>query len=113
MQRYNNGKIYAIRSHQTDRVYIGSTCMPLAKRLYGHRRDKKKFENGKCTYVTSFEMLEFPDAYIELLEEHPCQNKMQLCRREGEIMRATENTVNRNVAGRTQAEYYRDNVEKI
>ena len=115
MQRYQNGKIYAIRSNQTDKVYIefGSTCMPLSKRLYGHRKDKKNFDNGKFRFVSSFDMLEFPDAYIELLEEFPCDNKMQLERREGQIMRATENTVNMRIAGRTIAEYRRDNVEQI
>jgi hypothetical protein len=113
MQRYNNGKIYAIRSYQTDRVYIGSTCMPLAKRLYAHRKHKERFEAGMYNYVTSYEMLEFDDHYIELVEEHPCDNKMQLERREGQIMRATENTVNMRIAGRTDAEYYRDNAEKI
>jgi hypothetical protein len=58
-------------------------------------------------------MLEFDDHYIDLAEEYACQNKMQLERREGEIMRATENTVNRYIAGRTKAEYRRDNVVKI
>ena len=113
MQRYNNGKIYAIRSHQTDRVYIGSTCMPLAKRLYAHRRDKKRYENGRFSYVTSFTILEFDDHYIELVEEFACDNKMQLERREGQVIRATENCVNKNVAGRTCAEYYQDNAEQI
>ena len=65
MNRYNNGKIYAIRSHQTDKVYIGSTCDILAKRLYVHRRHKIDYENEKYNYVSSFEMLEFDDAYID------------------------------------------------
>jgi hypothetical protein len=113
MNRYNNGKIYAIRSNQTDKVYIGSTCDTLPKRLYVHRNNKKRYEKGKYHYVTSYEMLEFDDAYIDLVEEFSCANKMQLERREGEIMRATENTVNRNIAGRTKAEYYRDNIVKM
>lgn len=113
MQRYQNGKIYAIRSYQTDKMYIGSTCMPLPKRLYAHRKDKIYYEAGKYNYVTSFEMLEFDDHYIDLVEEFPCGNKMQLCRREGEIMRATENCVNMIVAGRTRAEYRRDNAEQL
>ena len=86
--------------------------MPLAKRLCAHRESKKKFEAGKYHYTTSYELLEFDDHYIELVEEHPCDNKMQLDRREGQIMRVTENTVNMRIAGRTPAEYYRDNTEK-
>ena len=37
VNKYAQGKIYAIRSPSTDKIYIGSTCDTLAKRLYGHR----------------------------------------------------------------------------
>ena len=59
MNRYQNGKIYSIRSYQTDKVYIGSTCMPLAKRLYGHRQNYNRYGKGKFNFITSFEILEF------------------------------------------------------
>jgi uncharacterized protein YecA (UPF0149 family) len=38
---------------------------------------------------------------------------MELCHREGQIMRETENCANKNIAGRTLPEYYVDNAEKI
>lgn len=111
--RYNRGKIYAIRSHQTDMVYIGSTCQRLSQRLSEHRRHYKYWKNGKRNNVTSFEIIKYPDCYIELVEDYKCESKMELDRKEGEIIRETENCVNKRVAGRTNKQYYEDNKEEI
>ena len=110
--KYQNAKIYSIRSHQTDKVYIGSTCSPLAKRLYEHRKKYERYKSEKYDYVTSFEILKFDDHYIELVEEYPCQNKFQLHRREGQTIREVD-CVNKVIAGRTQVEYRHDNKDKI
>jgi len=109
---YKNGKIYTIRSHQTDQIYIGSTTQPLSKRLYEHRKKYKKYITGEHYYISSFDILQYEDAYIELLEEYPCENKMMLEKREGELMR-DNNCVNKYIAGRTRKEYYQDNKDKI
>ena len=54
------------------------------------------------------------DAYIELLEEINCDNRNQLEKREGELIREHKNNcVNRCIAGRTKQEYYIDNKDKI
>lgn len=84
---YKNGKIYAIRSHMTDDIYIGSTTQILSKRMNEHRCRYKSFLNGSFGFRTANYILEFEDAYIELLEEYPCNNKMELCKREGELIR--------------------------
>jgi predicted GIY-YIG superfamily endonuclease len=102
---YKNGQIYCIRSHQTDQIYIGSTCSPLAKRFYDH---KKKSNNRISKQITQYE-----DAYIELIENYPCNSKKELNRREGQHMRNTENCINKNIAGRTLKEYESDNKEQI
>ena len=91
MDRYQNGKIYSIRSHQTDDVYIGSTCLSLAKRIYGHRADYNMWKKGTRHYVTSYDILTYNDNYIELLENYPCGGKNELLRREGQLIRTTEN----------------------
>jgi hypothetical protein len=91
INRYHSGKIYAIRSHQTDKFYIGSTCLPLYKRLYKHRNNKKAYENCGYHKITSFDILQYDDHYIELLEEFRCENKMQLEKREGELIRLHKN----------------------
>lgn len=98
--RYANGKIYCLRSHQTDDIYIGSTIQPLYKRLWKHKGDKKN------------ELANYHDVYIELIEPYPCKNKMELNRKEGEHIRAND-CVNKIIAGRTKKEYYDDNRNEI
>lgn len=105
MPNYKNGKIYAIRSYQTDEIYIGSTIQALKERLRCHKKDlKRKTCSSKL-------ILQYEDAYIELIEECPCDNKEQLLRKEGEHIRAT-NCVNKKIAGRTDKEYQQENKEK-
>ena len=38
--RYNNGKIYKIIHNFNDMVYIGSTCLPLHKRIFNHKEQR-------------------------------------------------------------------------
>ena len=87
MPDYSKSKIYSIRSHQTDLIYIGSTIQSLALRLSGHVRDFKSFKNGKHNYVSSFDILKFEDYYIELICDFPCESKVHLHRKEGECIR--------------------------
>ena len=104
---YQKGKIYTLRSHQTDKVYVGSTCNPLRKRLYQHKDNYKRGEN-----VSSRGLAQFDDCYIELYEAHPCQTKAELNRREGEIIRSIE-CVNKQIAGRTIHEWRADNHDTL
>ena len=108
MPDYQQGKIYQIWSPNTDKVYIGSTTQPLHKRLYEHT---KGLTGNKYTY--SRKVLECGNARIELIEEYPCAKKSELNRREGQVMRGYDNRVNRNIAGRTTAEYRADKREVI
>ena len=93
VRNFQDGKIYSIRSHQTKKIYIGSTTQSLSQR----------FSNHKFMTCSSREIMQFADAYIELIEMFPCANKIQLQGREGEIIR-TRDCVNKNIAGRTRAE---------
>ena len=111
LNKYNRGKIYAIRSHQTKNVYIGSSIDRLSNRLACHKKNLKMYINGRYHYTTSYEIVKFEDCYIELIEDYKCNNKMELNRREGQVIRETLNCVNKNIAGRTNAEYYNDNRE--
>jgi hypothetical protein len=107
---YKNGKIYTIRSYQTDDIYIGSTLQTLTKRLSKHKDSFKNWKNGKYHYVSSFELIKYDDVYIELIELFPCSSKMELNRREGELIRSMD-CVNKRIEGRTKQEYYEDNKE--
>jgi len=112
MVNYKNGKIYALRSHQTEQVYVGSTTQSLAKRKGQHRNNYKDYLKGKYPFISSFELCQYDDMYIELIEEYPCDNKAQLERKEGQWIRKMKICCNKHIAGRTKKEYYEDNKEK-
>ena len=104
---YQNGKVYKICSHSTDKVYIGSTTQLLCSRLSGHVRHFKI----NC-YVSSSEIIGLGDYYIELLCDYPCERKEQLCAKEGEYIRQyKDKCVNKCIAGRTKQEYNEENKE--
>ena len=113
MPDYSQGKIYAIRSYITDDVYYGSTTNSLSKRIYEHKRCYKKWLITKKNYCSSFKIIEKDiDAYIELVENYSCNNKNELHKKEGEIIRANV-CVNKRIDGRTKKEYRQDNKEVI
>jgi len=112
MKDYSKGKIYCIRSYQTDMVYVGSTIQSLSYRMYGHRKAVNRHLNNKKGYCSSYEIMKYPDAYIELIKLYPCSCRSELEREEGIYMREM-NCVNTKIAGRTKKEYYNDNKEVI
>ena len=71
------GQVYAIRSHQTKDLYIGSTTQALSMRMAHHRRIHKYYSNKTYHNVSSFEILQY-DAYIELLIEGEFESKKAL-----------------------------------
>jgi hypothetical protein len=111
MPDYSKGKIYCIKSSQTEEVYYGSTCQELNDRFYGHKSD---FKDNVC--ITSSHILQYEDAYIELIEEFPCNTRAELSIRERYYI---ENNlcVNKCIPGRTKKDsnkaYYEVNREKI
>jgi hypothetical protein len=78
--------------------------------MYEHRIGFKQWKEGKSAYISSFEILKHEDAYIELLELYPCTMKIEIHAREGKWIREM-NCVNKQVAGRTRAEWCQDNKE--
>ena len=114
INKFNTSMIYSIRSPATERYYIGSTTQKLCKRFSDHNINYKAYLKGTGGFTTSFKILELGDAYIELLEEINCDNRNQLEKREGELIRIhKDNCVNKSIAGRTQKEYKTDNSEQI
>ena len=108
-ERYKRGKIYTIRCRNDDcLVYVGSTIDKLSKRFGGHKKDSKKRELPLYKYVKD----DWENWYIELYEDYPCDNKHQLERREGEVIRDIGN-LNKNIAGRSKKQYRQDNRDKI
>lgn len=105
------GSIYAIRSHQTPNIYIGSTIQKLCCRIASHRADFKKRINKKYS-CSSFEILKYDDAYIELIEIFEFNEKTELFAREGYYIRTME-CVNKNIPNRTDKEWRIENKEQI
>ena len=84
------------------------------ERLQGHTRDYKRYQHKKYHYVKSFDILEKENYEIQLLEEVKCKTKKELLEREGYyIKKYRDICVNKCIAGRTQEQYYKDNVDKI
>jgi hypothetical protein len=105
-ERYKRGKIYTIRCRYDDSlIYVGSTIAKLSKRMRRHRL-------GKTCSLYKFVDGDWDNWYIELYEEYPCDNREQLEKREGQVIREIA-TINKLIAGRTQKEYYKENHDKI
>ena len=112
--KYNNSMIYTIRSPHTDKFYIGSTTQKLCKRFTNHKSDYNAYVNNTGNYITSFKIIELGDSYIELLERFDCEDKNELEKREGELMRLHKDLcINKIIVGRTKQQYRLDNIDKI
>ncbi len=112
MPDYNKGKIYTIRCRTDETlIYVGSTIQPLSVRIGGHKIKSRDIKHqNRLIYKTINN--NWDDWYIELYEECPCENKEQLCKREGEVIREI-GTLNILVAGRTRQEYREENKKNI
>ena len=107
---YANGKIYILKNYINDYFYIGSSCSPLVKRLYEHKRDLRKICKSN-TYEKMKELnIEPHDLYIELIEMCPCDNVYQLRKQEGKTISEMKDKygdfcLNKNISGRSLKEY--------
>jgi hypothetical protein len=101
---YLNGKIYALISESTGLTYYGSTIQRLSQRKGEHTRDYKNYLYNDGWKCSSFDVLKHEDAKIILIEEFPCQSRLELEQREGHWQR-NNNCTNINIAGRNIKEY--------
>jgi len=108
MLNYINGKIYTIRSLKSNYIYVGSSCINLKNRMTKH---KSSWKTGKILGKFKNIVTDINDWYIELYENYPCENKKELEKREGEIIKEI-GTLNNRVAGRNAKEYYEDNKQR-
>lgn len=112
MPDYSQGKIYKIYpilEHDEGDIYIGSTTRMLSERMSRHRTD---FRRGAfCKSKIIFEKYGLENCKIELIENFSCLNTEELNRKEGEHQLINK-CVNKNIAGRTKAEWYLANRDK-
>ena len=114
INKYQDGKIYAVRNDITDDIYIGSTTMALSKRMVKHRCHAKTQPDVSLFY-TFMNETGIEHFYIELVENFPCNSVEELRKREGEITREI-GTLNKRIEQRDMKEYFRqyyqDNIER-
>ena len=78
MNKYQNGKIYKLTCDNSPLIYYGSTCQKyLSSRLAGHKNSLNT--ERPCS---SKQLFELGKVSIHLVEEYPCNSKMELELRE-------------------------------
>jgi hypothetical protein len=101
-------KIYKITG--SGLTYYGSTSAPLGTRKSQHNYDYNAYLKGKARYISVYDIIEKGEYKMEIVEDNI--EKDQLLIREGFYIQNNE-CVNKRVAGRTSAQYYKDNEEKM
>ena len=97
------GYIYKIqRKSDKKTVYIGSTEKKLKYRLSEHKGQYRHFLNGNSHYYSSFEIVKYQDAEIDLIKEVEVKNKTELRQIEDDFITIYDdlgfNVVNKNRA---------------
>ena len=97
------GRIYKIFAPGYDKCYVGSTKREINVRMNAHRGEKRKYERGKGSRCTSYEVLSYEGATIELLEEDAYVDMQHMRDREA-FWIGRFDTVNRMTPGRSSRE---------
>ncbi len=117
--KYNNSKIYKIEplcDYDEGDIYIGSTTKKyLCERMAEHRKDYKRWKDGKRNKVLSFVLFDkygLENCQIVLIENVHAQTKDELFCKEAHYIRTLKN-LNMCIPNRNAKEYYMDNKEII
>lgn len=73
---FRNAKIYKLINNVDNEFYVGSTCSSLQRRLSTHKGNAK-IHNNRPVYQ-HLNNIGFENVSIELIENFPCDNKVQL-----------------------------------
>ena len=113
--RFQDGKIYTIRYRlDNSLIYVGSTTQTLCKRWGDHKScyNTCQDKSGILLYQKIKETSDLHNWYIELYELFPCNSRMELLQKEGQVIREIA-TLNKIISGRTDKEYRLDNKEQL
>jgi hypothetical protein len=117
MPDYSKTIIYKLCCKNLDvkDIYIGSTCN-FTRRKNGHKTDchnqnYKKYNTKVYKFIR--ENGGFDNWEMIMVEEYPCDNKLQKVKRERYWCEELKSTLNTEVPGRDIKEWYQDNREKI
>jgi len=117
MPDYSKTIIYKLCCKNLDvkDIYVGSTCN-FTKRKGSHKKDSI-FENSKKYNRKVYKFIRenggFQNWNMVMVEEYPCENKLQKVKRERYWYEELKATLNSEVPGRDMKEYREDNREKI
>ena len=117
MPDYSKNIIYKLCCKNLDvkNIYVGSTCN-FTKRKSAHKTDSNNL-NCKKYNLKVYKFIRdnggFENWEMIMIEEYPCENKMQKIKRERHHIELLCSTLNSYVPGRDMKEYYQDNKEKI
>jgi len=93
--RYSNGKIYKLVNSVDDKVYIGSTCCTLSKRLYCHKQAALRILLPAYKHLNE---IGWRFVRIVLIEDVTAFNKDQLLMREQHYIDTLKPELNKNAA---------------
>ena len=82
MPNYKNGKIYKICNNINDMIYIGSTAIPLNKRMSTHRTYTNKQYRKNVKLYKYMHELGMHNFNIVLIENYSCNNREELLKHE-------------------------------
>jgi hypothetical protein len=80
------GYIYKITSTKNNLYYIGSTHQGIHVRFSKHKHDLMRYFEGKFNYCTSFDIMIYEDAKIEILKYFDNINNIDLKMEENKTM---------------------------
>ena len=116
MPNYQNGLIYKLCCKDTNitDIYIGSTTS-FRHRKSNHKSDcnNEKHNNYNCNvYKFIRENGGWENWNMVLVEYYKCDSKLELEKREREVIENLKSSLNQVIPRRTIKEYYQDNKEK-
>jgi len=117
MPNYQNGLIYKLcckDANITD-IYVGSTTnFKQRKKLHKSVCNNENNKDYNCdVYKFIRENGGFQNWDMVLVEYYPCKTKLELEKREREIIEELKPTLNKIIPTRTKKEYYENNKEQL
>jgi predicted GIY-YIG superfamily endonuclease len=107
--KYLRGKIYKLVNEVDKEIYVGSTTQPLHKRYYEHKSAAINKKTQHFKVYQHFNNLGWDNVKIILVEAYPCQDRMELLRKEREHIDILKPSLNINLPTRTIYDWNKDN----
>jgi hypothetical protein len=96
------GSIYKITSQSTNKIYIGSTRKDIKHRFKQHQLSYDIAVGKKQLYISSFEILKYGDAKIELIKNVDCKPDELVQIEKQEILKNHDIVVNKNLTAKSK-----------